>query len=90
MDTITYTKTHKQQRRSRGKVSKTYLFDGNRKSAFLSNYENKLRLISMLKSLLLFHGIEVEQATADADYLVTSCLEDSMKHSIWCSAVDTS
>ena len=43
----------------------------------------------MLKSLLLFHGIEVEQASADADYLVARrCLEDDMMHSIWCLAVD--
>ena len=69
-----------------------YIFDENMtlqvsKKAFLSNYENKNRLINLLKPLLLSHGITVLQATADADYLVA--IETSLKQTVWYMAVDT-
>ena len=36
------------------------------------------------------HGIEVMQETAEADNLIArQCLEDSIKHKVWCMAVDT-
>ena len=60
------------------------------KKAFLSNYENKNRLINLLKPFLLSHGITVLQATADADYLIAkTCIEHSLKQTAWCVAVDT-
>ena len=88
-------KTQEQHRRSKGNASKTYIFDGSMKlqvskKAFLSNYENKNRLIKMLNPLLLSHGIAVMQAPADADYFVAKkCLDVSVQHSVWSLAVDT-
>ena len=88
------TKTHEQQRSSKKNASKTYIFDENMtlrvsKKAFLSNYENKNRLINLLKPLLFSHGITVLQATADADYLVAkTCIENSLKQTVCCVAVD--
>ena len=59
--TSSSTKTHEQQRRAKGSASKSYLFDENmklqvKKNAFLSNYDNKNRLITMLKHLLVSHN----------------------------------
>ena len=54
------------------------------KSSFLSN-ENKSRLIKMLIPMFQRNNIEVEQASADGDYLVAStCLEKSMEYSTCC------
>ena len=89
------TKTHEQQKRAKKNASKTYIFYKNMtlqvsKKAFLSNYENKNRLINLLKALLLSHGITVLQATEDADYLVAkTCIENSLKQTVWYMAVDT-
>ena len=86
--TSSSTKTHEQQRRAKGSASKSYLFDENmklqvKKNAFLSNYDNKNRLITMLKHLLVSHNINVVQAEADADYLVANtCLDLSVNNSL--------
>ena len=54
-----------------------------KENAFLSNYDNKNRLTTMLKHLLVSHNINVVQAEADADYLLANtCLDLSVNNSV--------
>ena len=91
----TSTKSHEQQRRSRGSASKTYIFDGTMKlqvskKAFLNNYENNKCFINIMKNHLVSREFSVIQVPLDADYyVVKTCFDISNRNSVWCNTVDT-